>query len=115
MLFSVQQVGELPGPSVGFVGGSWAGSASVPARQGVTAPVVSNLNVVQDVRVWPRVYQLNRYLQQAKNVAISSILPVLVEGEDGSSLPALRIRLEGPSVELCRLTQLLDDADLKVG
>jgi hypothetical protein len=71
--------------------------------------------LTRDVRILPtKLRLLNATLRRVKHVAVSAILPVIIDGDTGREVQALKVRLEGSSQALSELNRLLDQADLKV-
>lgn len=70
----------------------------------------------ENLRVVPAISRLNKYLQRAKKVAISSINPVYFGQEDDGQrkLQAFNIRVEGPAKHVSYFHRLIDEANLKI-
>ncbi|MBY0402322.1 MAG: hypothetical protein K2X66_00345 [Cyanobacteria bacterium] len=75
-----------------------------------------DINLSEDLRVIPAIGRLNKYLQRAKKVAISSINPVYFGDEDDGNrrLHAFNIRVEGPAKHVSYFHRLIDEANLKI-
>ncbi|MBY0451094.1 MAG: hypothetical protein K2X01_10770 [Cyanobacteria bacterium] len=69
---------------------------------------------VENFRVVPSVRLLNKYVQRAKKVAISSINPFFFEDSDGHTQRGLNIRVEGPASHISYFNRLIDQANLKI-
>lgn len=68
--------------------------------------------VVEHLKIGPRIGLLNKYVQKAKRVAVSSIAPVYTSNE----LTGFNVELEGPPRHMSYLQRLLfSDNNLKVG
>lgn len=67
--------------------------------------------VVEQLRVRPRIKDLNRYAQKVNQIAISSIHPIYA---DNNELQAFNICIEGPQRHVSYFNRLIAKADLKV-
>lgn len=66
--------------------------------------------VIEQLRVRPRIKDLNRYAQKVNKVAISEIHPIYADNE----LQAFNICIEGPPKHVSYFNRLIAKADLKV-
>jgi hypothetical protein len=74
------------------------------------------MTMSETLRVLPAIGRLNKYLQRAKKVAISSNNPVYF-GQDADGqrkLQAFAIQVEGPAKHLSYFHRLIDEANLKI-
>lgn len=71
--------------------------------------------MTETLRVIPEIGRLNKYLQRAKKVAISSINPIYLGPANGERrLQAFNIRVEGPAKHLSYFHRMIDEANLKI-
>ncbi len=71
--------------------------------------------MTETLQVAPAIGRLNKYLQRAKKVAISSINPIYLGHEDGERrLQAFNIRVEGPAKHVGYFRRMIDQANLKI-
>lgn len=68
----------------------------------------------ENFRVIPQIRLLNKYVQRAKKIAISSINPVTLHNAQGSTVNALNIRVEGPPKHISYFHRLISEANLKI-
>lgn len=74
------------------------------------------MTMSQNYRVMPAIGRLNKYLQRAQKVALSSIDPVYFNAEEGTApkLQGFNIKVEGPARYLSYFHRLIDEANLKI-
>jgi hypothetical protein len=73
------------------------------------------MTMSESFRVMPAIGRLNKYLQRAKKVALSSIDPVYqeIQGQD-ARLEGFNIKVEGPARYLSYFSRLIDEGNLKL-